>query len=115
MNFINGRIVVNNEVQQFVSDNGATFPITPGNYTTDQSVIYGIRPEHINIGTDGLPVRVSVLEPTGSETHVFAQVNDDVIDAVVKDRISANPGDELHFQIDPANAQLFDAQTELRL
>ena len=35
--------------------------------------VYGIRPEHLSIGdTAALPAEVSVVEPTGSETQVFA-------------------------------------------
>ena len=52
-------------------------------------VVYGIRPEHIDIGEGGLPRAISVLEPTGSETQIFARLGSDPIDAVVKDRLAA--------------------------
>jgi multiple sugar transport system ATP-binding protein len=59
-----------------------------------QPAIYEIRPEHITIGEGGLPVRVSVLEPTGAETQIFAKADDDLIDAVVKERLRLKqPGD----------------------
>ena len=59
---------------------------------------------------DGLPATVSVLEPTGSETQVFARLGDDAIDAIVKDRLKVRPGDEIPFRIDPGMAHIFDGR-----
>ena len=56
-----------------------------------------------------------VLEPTGSETQIFARMGEDTIDAVVKDRISARPGEEVAFRIDPRRVHIFDRQTSARL
>ncbi|WP_223252243.1 hypothetical protein [Paracoccus mutanolyticus] len=49
----------------------------------------------IGIADDGIPVAVVVTEPTGSETQIFARVGEDLIDAVVKDRIRAEPGSRI--------------------
>ena len=76
---------------------------------------YGIRPEHIGIADDGIPVAVVVTEPTGSETQIFARVGEDLIDAVVKDRIRAEPGSRIGFVIDPARVHLFDRETQRRV
>ena len=78
-------------------------------------MVYGIRPEHIEIGEGGVPARVAVLEPTGSETQVFARLGSDFIDAIVKDRIKVNPGDDIPLRIDPSRAHLFDAGTGARI
>jgi multiple sugar transport system ATP-binding protein len=78
-------------------------------------VVYGIRPEHIDVGAGGLPARVSVLEPTGSETQIFARLGEDAIDAVVKGRLTVNPGDEIALKIDPRAAHVFDGATGARL
>jgi multiple sugar transport system ATP-binding protein len=57
-----------------------------------------------------------VIEPTGSETQVFAKAGDNhLIDALVKDRIEANPGDEVPFLIDTTNVHIFDRKTERKL
>ena len=37
-------------------------------------VVYGIRPEHLDIADDGFEAEVVVVEPTGSETQVFARL-----------------------------------------
>jgi multiple sugar transport system ATP-binding protein len=115
MNFIKGRIAKNNGAQQFVSDGGSILPMRSLNAEDGQPAIYGIRPEHITIGEGGLRVRVSVLEPTGAETQIFAKADDDLIDAVIKERLSLRPGDEVPFLIDPANAHIFDRRTSQRM
>lgn len=76
---------------------------------------YGIRPEHIAVSPGGIPVSVVVTEPTGSETQVFARAGEDLIDAIVKDRIHAQPGEKVGFAIDTAHVHLFDRKTEQRI
>jgi multiple sugar transport system ATP-binding protein len=115
MNFIKGRIDTRDGKQIFQSDAGSILPVVGSKAQIGQPVIYGIRPEHIDIGASGLPARISVLEPTGSETQVFAKMGEDTIDAIVKDRISARPGDEIMFSIDPRRAHIFDQKTSARL
>ena len=56
-----------------------------------------------------------VVEPTGSETQIFARAGTDLVDAVVKDRIMVRPGTEVGFLIDPVNVHLFDRETEQRI
>jgi multiple sugar transport system ATP-binding protein len=115
MNFIKGRIDARDGRQVFVSDTGATLPVDGVGAENGRPVVYGIRPEHIDIGPGGLPATVSVLEPTGSETQVFARIGEDPVDAVVKDRLSVRPGEEVLFRIDPRRAHVFDRQTSARL
>jgi ABC-type sugar transport system ATPase subunit len=38
-------------------------------------VICGIRPEHISIADDGIESIVEVMEPTGAEIQIFADIN----------------------------------------
>ncbi|MBA4489402.1 ABC transporter ATP-binding protein [Paracoccus sp. S1E-3] len=115
MNFLRGRIVSEGGAKQFASESGLRLPLPDTPAEVGAEVIYGIRPEHIGVGDAGIPVDVVVVEPTGSETQIFAKAGGDVIDAIVKDRISAAPGSQIHFVIDPANVHLFDAQTEQRI
>lgn len=115
MNFIKGTIKGAGADKEFVSQSGLSLPLPATEAADGQSVIYGIRPEHIEIGMGGFPVKVVVVEPSGSTTQVFAKAGDDLIDAIVKERISAKYGQEIEFRIDPANVHLFDSQTEKRL
>ena len=60
-------------------------------------------------------MNVVVVEPTGSETQIFARSGEDMIDAIVKERISAKPGERIGFEIDPVDVRLFDDKTQQRL
>jgi multiple sugar transport system ATP-binding protein len=115
MNLIKGKIDSRNGGQIFVSDTGSVLPVRGVNAQPGQPAIYGIRPEHIEIAPDGLPATVSVLEPTGSETQVFARLGDDPIDAIVKERLKVRPGEQVGFRIDPGMAHIFDRQSGARL
>ena len=111
MNFLHGKVET---PDTFLADGGARLPL-PIAAQPGRAVVYGIRPEHIDIGEGGVVARISVLEPTGSETQIFAKLGTDSIDAVVKDRLSASPGEEIPLRIDPRRAHLFDADTGARL
>ena len=74
-------------------------------------VTFGVRPEHLNLAEDGLPVTVSVVEPTGSETHVIGHFNGDDITAVFRERHAFKPGQVIHLQPSADHIHLFDAET----
>lgn len=115
MNFIHGSISSDASGKNFVSDSGLILPVNEEAAEAGQRVVYGIRPEHISVGNEGVSLNVVVTEPTGSETQIFAKSGNDLIDAVVKERISAKQGEEIKFVIDPQNVHLFDADTDLRI
>jgi len=115
MNFIQGRISGGDGQARFVSDGGLDLPLPAANVRDGQEVTYGIRPEHIEIGEGGIPVSVVVVEPTGSETQVFGKAGKELIDAIVKDRIRARPGERIPFRINPANVHLFDRKSSQRI
>ncbi|MEM6757911.1 MAG: sn-glycerol-3-phosphate ABC transporter ATP-binding protein UgpC [Pseudomonadota bacterium] len=111
MNFIPGKV----SGGQFQSDTGLVLDLPTADVTEGQEIVYGIRPEDITIGDTGVPLEVIVVEPTGSETQVFARHGAAKIDALVKERISARPTSELGFVFDPQKAHLFDRATEQRI
>ncbi|SMX33316.1 ABC transporter ATP-binding protein [Actibacterium lipolyticum] len=115
MNFVHGMVGMKDGQKRFVSDGGTVLPLPETDAQEGQQVIYGIRPEHITVGDGGVPMNVVVVEPTGSETQIFAKSSGDLIDALVKDRIFARPGSEIGFVIDPVNVHLFDRKTEERI
>ncbi|MDO5644010.1 MAG: TOBE domain-containing protein, partial [Paracoccus sp. (in: a-proteobacteria)] len=115
MNFLHGTMATRDGRRVFSTDSGLDLPVPAIDLPDGTAVTSGIRPEHIGIGPVGIPVNVVVTEPTGSETQVFARVGSDLIDAVVKDRIRAEPGQQVGFVIDPAHVHLFDRQSEKRI
>ncbi len=78
-------------------------------------VTYGIRPEHFELADSGLAATVSVVEPTGSETMVFARAGDQEIVAVFHDRHAFEPGQKIHLKPRADLSHLFDTQTGERL
>ena len=115
MNFLPGTIASLDGRPVVRTDSGLNLPLETTLAEQGRAVTYGIRPEHISIGDGGLPVIVSVLEPTGSETLIFGRLGGMPIDAVVRDRIDAEPGQTLGFRLDPRRAHVFDHTTGLRL
>ena len=115
MNFIYGKIDEHDGQSCFVSDAGLVLPLPDTREKMGREVIYGIRPEHIKIGEGGVPMSVVVVEPTGSETQIFAKSAGQMIDALVKERIMASPGSEIEFLINPLFVHLFDRKSEQRL
>jgi multiple sugar transport system ATP-binding protein len=80
-----------------------------------QPVVYGIRPEHLDLADDGLPATVAVVEPTGSETQVFLRLGESEIVAVFHDRHDFKPGQTIHLKPRPEHAHLFDSSSGARV
>lgn len=80
-----------------------------------QPVLYGIRPEHLDLADDGFPARVSVVEPTGSETFVVLRTDETEIVAVFPDWQDFKPGQTVHLHPRAERAHLFDKATGARI
>jgi ABC-type sugar transport system ATPase subunit len=99
----------------FVTEGGVELPLKSAPSNIDgRPCIYGIRPEHLAIGGD-FKAEVSVVEPTGSETQVFAKVGGEPIVTVFRDRVSAQPGQSLLLSPNLDAVHLFDAESGKRL
>lgn len=111
MNFVHGKIASDGSSRVFQSDSGLKLPLPQTTAAEGQAVTYGVRPECVRIGEGGVEMEIVAVEPTGSETQIFARSGRDLIDALVKERISARPGSKLGFVIDPEDVHLFDRKT----
>lgn len=111
MNFVHGKIASIGGSRVFQSDSGLNLPLPQTRAAEGQAVTYGVRPECVRIGEGGAEMEIVAVEPTGSETQIFARSGSDLIDALVKERISARPGSKLGFLIDPEDVHLFDRST----
>jgi multiple sugar transport system ATP-binding protein len=87
--------------------------------SSSRPVVYGIRPEHLLLVKDGdaqaLPLTVEVVEPTGSETQVYAKVGQNPIVGVFRERISATPGETILVKPEIEKVHLFDHDSGQRL
>jgi len=113
MNFLEGEIVEG----AVIATDGSRWPLPAAStgYPTGQKVIYGIRPEHLTLGETGVPARVQVVEPTGSETQVLLQAGGTTLVAALRERLPAQPGAVLHVTVDATRAHLFDPASGERL
>jgi multiple sugar transport system ATP-binding protein len=100
---------------RFVTAAGTAIAVAnPGSARPGQALVCGIRPEAISLGGD-VPLKVEVIEPTGSETHLVAFLDDVEITCVFRERIATAPGEEIRVSIDPQAVHLFDAESGKRL
>jgi multiple sugar transport system ATP-binding protein len=115
MNFLQGSVKVNGKAG-FVGPNGVQLPLEgiPSN-SDGRPAVYGIRPEHFTIADDGADAEIVVVEPTGSETQVFAKLGGEEIVAVFRERHKFEPGDKIRLRPDPSLVHLFDQATGKRL
>jgi multiple sugar transport system ATP-binding protein len=79
-----------------------------------RNVSFGIRPEHIRIDANGHKAEVLLVEPTGAETVLQLRLAGAELTAVVRDRVTAQPGETIGISFD-AITHLFDPETEARL
>jgi multiple sugar transport system ATP-binding protein len=114
MNFIKGNIYVNGSAG-VKSSNGTLLPLSAPAGAQNQAVVYGIRPEHLVVADDGLPAEVVVVEPTGSETQVFARLAGQEVVALLRERITVKPGDQIRLKPDARFVHLFDETTGNRI
>ncbi len=82
-----------------------------------QSVVYGIRPEHVSLASAeaGEPVTLTLVEPAGWETHLHADLDGLSLRILSVERVGARPGDRAGILIAPDRVHLFDKATGRRL
>jgi len=115
MNFLKGKVRVNGTAT-FEGPNGVKLPLGAATAASDgRPAVYGIRPEHFTIADDGAEAEIVVVEPTGSETQVFAKLGGEEIVAVFRERHQFNPGEKVRLKPDPMLVHLFDEATGKRL
>ncbi|QPC42637.1 sn-glycerol-3-phosphate ABC transporter ATP-binding protein UgpC [Kaustia mangrovi] len=118
MNFIEGRLERDGDAVFVVAGDDTRIP-APKDVTgeTGQAVVYGMRPEHLDIAADGqgIAAEVVVIEPTGADTLVFCRMAGTDICAMFDERHTFAPGEEIRLEPRLATAHVFDARTGGRL
>ena len=119
MNFLPGvvRRSGGNARVEFAEGVSLPVPANAGSAEDGRSVVYGTRPEHMELAGegDGVPTEVVVVEPTGADTQVFTKLAGVDITSVFRDRHAFQPGEVIRLRPDRARAHLFDASTGVRL
>jgi len=104
---------------------GGSMPMPGGSAAPDDAreVTIGIRPEHLVLAREGvvaasgadLSMRVQVIEPTGSETHVMGEIAGTPVVGVFRERLRERAGDTLQVSAEPEHVHLFDSASGERL
>ena len=113
MNFLPGILRRRSEAAQVEMNDGTLIdaPLTSGG-VDGQSVVYGTRPEHLMLASEGgIPADVVVMEPTGMDTFVACRHGGVDLSAVFRERHDFPPGSTIRLQPDLQRAHLFDAGT----
>ncbi|MGD9913063.1 MAG: ABC transporter ATP-binding protein [Rhizobiaceae bacterium] len=114
MNLLRGKVRLG--ADPAVEIGGVLLPFAGRHDVVDgQDVIYGVRPEHLDLGEGGFPARISVVEPTGSETTVVLRFGDTELVALFRVRHDFKPGDTLQLKPRADLVHLFNAETGRRL
>ena len=115
MNFIDGT----QKDGALVAANGARLPVASAQAANDgRAMVYGIRPEHLDLvegAGDGFEAEVVVIEPTGSETQLFARLGEQEIVAIFRERHDFAPGQKIRLKPRAPVAHLFDASSGQRI
>ncbi|MBV8567582.1 MAG: sn-glycerol-3-phosphate ABC transporter ATP-binding protein UgpC [Methylobacteriaceae bacterium] len=116
MNFFTGKIGTDGGNAVFNADAGVAVPLgaAPAG-SAGRPATMGIRPEHIHITSDGIPVEVVVVEPTGSETQVVVKAGKQELVCLFRERVTAGPGETIRIAPDRMLVHLFDAESGKRI
>lgn len=112
MNFIPGVVTA-----EGFETGGVVLPLPTHDHPLREGpAVYGIRPEHLALSTDGgAPAEVLLVEPMGSETQVTVQLGTTRLVCVLRDRVALTPGSTVHLLPKLEAVHLFDAQSGQRI
>jgi len=117
MNLLRGRLVGGDRGMTFEHESGQVLPLHGALATVlpGTAVDLGIRPEHLALGDEGFEAKVVVVEPTGAETQIVADIGTQRVTAIARDRVGISRGDIIRLVPDRARVHCFDAGTGTRL
>jgi multiple sugar transport system ATP-binding protein len=117
MNVVQGVLQFTGSQVHVQAENTAWPALAVASGQNGQAVNYGVRPTDITLtqAGQGIAAQVVVVEPTGAETELLVKVGSFQLVVTLHGRTSAQPGETVYLQIDPAKTHLFDAASTLRL
>ena len=99
---------------------GVELPITERQSAAVQAhgsaeLVYGLRPESIGFAMQGLPGKLSMIEPTGPETYATIDTAAGKLTARVPGVLQAAVGDAVHLQWQAEQSHLFGRASGVRM
>ena len=115
MNMIEGTVEIkNNSYKLQVAGTKINLPNVK-ELENGQKIIIGIRPEYLFPSNNGIPAKVAVVEPTGSETHLLLRANDQDLTCVIRERENYSPGQDVKLTTDQSSIHIFNYENKLRI
>ncbi len=117
MNIIEGTVAEEGGTLTF-NGGGQSLPLPPdANVNAGQKIIYGIRPEHFEPSLNGAGVQatIKVVEPTGAETHIYADLDGEEICAITRERLAWTPEQTISLGPIIDFVHIFDADTKMTI
>jgi len=118
MNFLPGTVQRPDGKGSVAMADGTRLPLPSSTKGTNgQKVVYGVRPEHLALSgaSEGFPLVVSVVEPTGADTLIFGTTGGVEVCAVFEERHAFRPGETVHLAPKMGRVHLFDAGSSTAL
>jgi multiple sugar transport system ATP-binding protein len=98
---------------------GVEVPLPTGAATNGSSLVVGVRPESLEVASDGIPAKVDVVEDVGADAFVFcsAELGGQTTKLVARTEVRRAPkqGDRVSLRPRPEEAHVFDAESGERL
>ena len=102
-----------------VSFAGATVPVGADLLNGRKELVLGLRPESLELASEGLPAQVEVVEEVGADAWVFcaAEIAGETTKLVARTEARRAPdrGDRITLEPSPEEAHYFDAASGERL
>lgn len=107
MNLLKGEVMADG----VKTGDGTVLPLPPSHRAKPgQKVVYGIRPEHFTFGS-GAKATVNVVEPTGPEMHIYAEMGGQEVCAITSERVALARDAEISLAPRLDKVHLFDAES----
>jgi len=115
MNFLPGVVRQDGAAALVEFDDGTRLPVPARSKSAvdGQRVIYGVRPEHLTLGSESQAIKtvVTVVEPTGANTEVYCRFGETEVVSMFRERHDFAAGDTVFLVPDQQRTHLFDAET----
>jgi multiple sugar transport system ATP-binding protein len=113
MNILRGTVETSGGAPAVRTASGVALPLPEGaRVASGQAIAYGVRPEHFHPSPNGgIEARINVVEPTGPEVHIYADLGGQEICAISRDRTEFTPGEAITLAPERGRIHLFDAET----
>jgi multiple sugar transport system ATP-binding protein len=98
------------------TEEGVRLPLPPACVLpAGRTIVWGARPEHLQLAATGIAAEIASLEHTGAETHVECAVGRHRLVGVFRDRVALARGDRVFISVPAARVHVFDRQSGRRI